>query len=397
MNSAIGNTRVPTSFGWDIGGAHLKAVQIDATGQVLAVSQVYCPLWRGLHELALAVDKVLSEFNRDCPLGYRSGFNPTFRAEAQLTSACLTKKVSDGQSQFNQNSHAYQNIVTHFVTMTGELADIFPNRHTGVMQIAQCLQQKLVGQIKYYAGEKGFIFFDAVEKHTGNIASMNWLASVQTLAQNVQQAIFLDIGSTTTDIALISNGRPQVLGFNDATRMQLDELVYTGVVRTPLMAVAQKILFNGNMVNVAAEYFATTADVYTLTGDLPLIENMAETADGADKSTEASAKRIARMIGMDSIDAPIGVWRNLAYAFKHVQINQIKQAVLRHVSRLEEVRGLHIMGCGAGDFLAYELAKQLGFRYHSVTDFIVADYLKAKEMAAVCFPAYAVANLGAQC
>lgn len=345
----------PFVIGWDIGGAHLKAVQTDAFGKVLAVSQVYCPLWRGLHELAQSMDSVLIEFK------------------------------------------AGAHFVSHCVTMTGELADIFPNRHTGVVQIAQFVAQKLPGEVMFYAGEKGFLSIDAVPTHTPYIASMNWLASVQTLAQNVQHALFLDIGSTTTDIALICDSMPQVLGFNDAARMQTDELVYTGVVRTPLMAIAQKIVFNGNVVNVAAEHFATTADVYTLTGDLPLAENMAETADGDEKSIEASARRIARMVGMDAVNAPLGVWRNLAYAFKHAQLNQIKQAVLRQVSRLEEARDLAIIGCGTGDFLVVELAKQLGFRYQSVTDFIAAENVKTKEMAAVCFPAYAVAILGSQC
>lgn len=346
----------PYAIGWDVGGAHLKAVQIDATGKVLAVSQVFCPLWRGLHELDLAIEKVLREFDAD----------------------------------------------KHFVTMTGELADIFPSRHAGVMQIAQFVTQKLIRQerntqVKFYTGEKGFVSIDAVEKHTANIASMNWLASVQYIAQNVQQAIFLDIGSTTTDIALIRQGKPFVQGFNDATRLQTDELIYTGVVRTPLMAIAQKIPFSGNMVNVAAEHFATTADIYTLTGDLPLDENMAETADGTEKGTEASARRIARMVGRDAQDAALSVWCNLADAFKHAQLNLIKQGVLRQLSFVDDCRGLYVVGAGAGNFLVHELARQLGFKYESMTYFINAENEEVKHMASVCFPAYAVARLGNQC
>lgn len=346
-------------IGWDIGGAHIKAAQVDPAGKVQAVSQVYCPLWRGLHELNQAMDKVLIEFNFD------------------------------------------KNVVTHFVTMTGELVDIFPNRHVGVLQIARFITKKLSGKVLFYAGGKGFVAMDDVEANTDNIASMNWFASVQFLAKNVQQVLFLDIGSTTTDMALIDNGTLRVLGFNDATRMQVDELVYTGVVRTPLMALTQKIFFAGNMVNVAAEHFATTADVYTLTGDLPLAENMAETADGADKSIESSASRIARMIGWDVQDAPLSAWRNLAYAFKHAQLNQIRQAMLRQISRLEDCRDLHIVGAGAGEFLVVELANQLGFRYESIANLIVVDSrLKnndaTRDMTAVCFPAYAVACLGVE-
>lgn len=345
-----------TTLGWDVGGAHLKAVQIDASGKVLAASQVYCALWRGLKELDLAIDQVLNTFNATQALA-----------------------------------------IQHAVTMTGELADIFPNRHAGVMQIVTLLQQKLVGEIRYFVGEKGFISFEKVAENTTHIASMNWLASLQYLATYAQQALFIDIGSTTTDIALITEGKPFVLGFNDGARMQYDELVYTGVVRTPLMAIAQKIAFNGQLANVAAEHFATTADVYTLTGDLPLAENMAETADGAEKSEEASARRIARMIGWDAQDAPISAWRNLAYAFRSAQLQQIQQAVLRQISTLGDCRGVSVIGAGAGDFLVSKLAQQLGFRYVSIATFIDADNDKTRNMAALCFPAYAVARLASQC
>ncbi len=334
-------------IGWDIGGAHLKAVQINAAGEVQAAQQVYCPLWRGLHELAQAFDTMLSNVQADA----------------------------------------------HFITMTGELADIFENRFDGVLQIANMAQQKLGNNIQFYAGEQGFVALEKAADNASNIASMNWLASVRFVAQNVHQALFIDIGSTTTDIALICDGKLQIQGFNDAKRLQSDELVYTGVVRTPLMALAQKIAFNGTSANVAAEHFATTADVYMLTGDLPLDENMAETADGAEKSVVASARRIARMVGMDSADAPMHTWHELALGFKGAQLLQIKQAVLRQISRIEDLQSLQIVGCGAGDFLAHEIAQQLGFRYHSVTDLIGAKNVQAKEMAAVCFPAFAVASL----
>lgn len=337
-----------TCIGWDIGGAHLKAVLVDATGRVLAAKQVYCPLWRGLHELQSAIDEVLLDFNT------------------------------------NQ----------HVVTMTGELADIFANRRQGVMQITDTLALKLTGTVRYYAGNCGFVNADSVEQYVTDIASMNWLASIQYVAQNVRKALFVDIGSTTTDIALINDATPFVRGFTDATRMQCDELVYTGVVRTPLMALAQKIPFAGQLTNVAAEHFATTADVYTLIGNLALSDNMAETADGAEKSVQASACRIARMIGWDAVDAPISSWKQLAYAFKDVQLNQIKQAILGQLSLLQDCSGLRIVGAGVGSFLAAELAQRLGFEYLAVAELISSDDNEIKTMAAVCFPAYAVAYLG---
>jgi len=341
-------------IGWDVGGAHLKAVLINAQGQVLHAKQVYCPLWRGLNQLESAIDAILSEMQAE----------------------------------------------SHMVTMTGELADIFADRHSGVLAIAQTMQSKLntanrAVRLKFFAGNKGLIAPDAVAQVTSEIASMNWLASMQYLAQKLPQAIFIDIGSTTTDIALLSDGKPNVQGLTDATRMQCDELVYTGIVRTPLMALAQKIPFAGQLVNVAAEHFATTADVYTLTGELAPEDNMADTADGAGKSVASSARRIARMVGWDAHDAPLAAWIGLAHAFKHAQLNMVRQAVLSKLSSQQNaVASLQLIGAGAGEFLTASLAQQLGLPYRSVSEFISAESSVIKNMAKVCFPAFAVASLG---
>jgi probable H4MPT-linked C1 transfer pathway protein len=335
-------------IGWDIGGAHLKAVQVDSTGQVLAVEQIYCPLWRGLHELDRAFDGILS------------------RLQAPQ----------------------------HAVTMTGELADFFINRHDGVQHIAAFAQQKLGDKVQFYAAKNGFIPLQKVATHTVNIASMNWFASVQLLATHLPQALFVDVGSTTTDIAIINQHHAQVQGFNDAARMQADELVYTGVVRTPLMALAQKIEFNGKLTHVAAEHFATTADIYMLTGDLSAEKNMSETADGAEKTIDASARRIARMVGMDSADADLTAWVALANAFKQDQLNQVRLAVSHQLARINPMEKLTLVACGAGEFLAREIAQQLGLHFLSVTDFIEAENIETQNNAAVCFPAFAVAQLG---
>ncbi|MDP2153999.1 MAG: hydantoinase/oxoprolinase family protein [Methylotenera sp.] len=340
-------------IGWDVGGAHLKAVLMNNQGHVLDAKQVYCPLWKGLNELESAIDAILLEMHAE----------------------------------------------SHAVTMTGELADIFADRHTGVLEISQTMQRKLSAgkrdvDIEFFAGNKGFVAIDAVAQVTGDIASMNWLASVYYLAKKVPQAIFIDIGSTTTDIALVCDGKPQVQGLTDATRMQFDELVYTGVVRTPLMALAQKISFSGQLVNIAAEHFATTADVYTLTGDLSLSDNMADTADGADKNIASSARRIARMIGWDAQKAPLSAWIKLANAFKHAQLNLVRQAVLtKWSSEQDNNTSLQLIGAGAGEFLTASLAQQLGIQYRSVSDFISAESILIKNMAKVCFPAFAVASL----
>ena len=102
-------------------------------------------------------------------------------------------------------------------------------------------------------------------------------------------------------------------GRDDASRLVAGELVYTGVVRTPLMALARRGRHSsGEWVPLMAEYFATTADVYRLTGQLPEGADQHPAADGGEKTGPASARRLARMIGRDSESAPLAAWRELA-------------------------------------------------------------------------------------
>jgi probable H4MPT-linked C1 transfer pathway protein len=278
--------------------------------------------------------------------------------------------------------------------MTGELADIFPDRNAGVVNIAECMQQRLSGNVRFYAGPKGFVDLASVKTSTHLIASANWHASASFIAKEVEEGIFIDIGSTTADIILLSNNSPQHRGFTDAERMQYEELVYTGVIRTPLMAVTAQIPFAGEWRKLAAEYFATAADIYRLTGDLNEAEDMAETADGTGKTPHESARRLARMIGHDVSDASMDAWVSLALAFKQAQMDSLKSAVLRSLSRNLTSINAPIIGAGAGSLLVRELARQLDRPYIESSSLVKGNSSDDQRWAAVCLPAYAVAVLG---
>jgi (4-(4-[2-(gamma-L-glutamylamino)ethyl]phenoxymethyl)furan-2-yl)methanamine synthase len=177
-----------------------------------------------------------------------------------------------------------------------------------------------------------------------------------------------------------------------------DSLVYTGVVRTPVMALAQKLAFEGAQVNVAAEYFATMADVYRLTGDLSPENDQAETADGKGKTALESARRLARMIGHDVENRPLDVWLSLAETCKVLQMNQIKTAMLKHLKQNMAMSNTTILGAGAGSFLIEQIANDLHCQYSSA--YTLASMrlpghanLKFKRDLEVCFSAFAVATL----
>lgn len=361
MNKAI--------IGWDVGGAHLKAALLDENGSLQQVLQLPCALWRGLAELEDAIDEILSAF-----------------AEP---------------------------IALHVFTMTGELVDLFQSRRQGVQAICAVMDAKLKGEKLIYAGaldgdSSAFVVLQDVAQHWQHIASANWLASASFASRQLQLGLLMDIGSTTSDFVLLENNRPVCLGFTDAARMQADELVYAGVVRTPLMAVAQKVRFANRLTSVAAEYFATTADVYRLTGDLSAVDDMADTADGKEKTVLASARRIARMIGHDVEDFVLDDWIELAHEFKAQQVSRLKTVAAQHIARLENADiqpdSIGIVGAGAGSFLVKEVAQLLQVQYIDVMQLIDINETETGDsakvglsetcrLARVCLPAYAVAYL----
>lgn len=363
-------------IGWDVGGAHLKAVLLQKDGRPQQAIQVPCALWRGLNELEVAIAAVMEALN-----------SAAFLAEETL----------------------------HAITMTGELVDLFENRQQGVAAISEMMNAQLPGKKLFYAGRLNdaptshFVRADAVAQHWQTIASANWLASASYMGHQLKQqanlsgatALLIDIGSTTTDFIVIQDGQPQCLAFTDAVRMQAEELVYTGVVRTPLMAITQKVLFKNKVTSLAAEYFATMADVYRLTGDLPEDYDMADTADGKEKTPVASARRLARMIGHDIEDCSFEDWKALANEFKRIQLARLVEVARQHTVRINAPADTTtIIGAGAGSFLVKAIAAELNATYLENT-FLLND-LRANTVnqsndvqhwANICLPAYAVAYL----
>src|SRR5207247_2509966 len=240
--------------------------------------------------------------------------------------------------------------------MTGEMADLFPNRREGVARIVAALRQWLSDvDLRFYAGVEGFVAADRAAAAWQQIASANWRASGAVVAARVPVGSFIDIGSTTTDILVVRDGRVLAHGGDDGARLVTGELVYTGVVRTPVMVLADRVPFEGQWVPVMAELFATTADVHRLTGRLPERADQHPAADGGDKTVAGSARRLARMIGRDVESAPLESWRGLADWLAAAQVRRIHDAWarLRALAGISEEAPLVL--AGVGRFLAPDL------------------------------------------
>jgi (4-(4-[2-(gamma-L-glutamylamino)ethyl]phenoxymethyl)furan-2-yl)methanamine synthase len=342
---------VPTSdsliYGWDLGGAHVKLAVVDSDGRLQRALQVPCELWLGLDRL----------------------------------DAALREAAGDDGSQ-----------AVHAVTMTGELVDLFQDRAAGVAAIVDTFLHTLDTKHAEVFTGAGFVAARDAAERWADVASSNWLATVHLIARLVPQALVIDAGSTTTDIVVVSEGEVHAQGRDDHARLACDELVYTGVVRTPVMAIAQRVPFAGQRVGVMAEYFATMADVYRITGELSPAFDQHATADGRGKSTQESMRRLVRMIGCDLEQTVAVDCERLAHWFANAQREQIRRACDRQLSRGLLAPRAPVVGLGVGRFLVARIAIELGREYRSFAA-LAGVAPKLQEVVDVCGPAFAVARL----
>ncbi|MBT2325997.1 H4MPT-linked C1 transfer pathway protein [Variovorax paradoxus] len=304
-----------TTVGWDIGGAHVKACLLRQ-GEVADVAQWACPLWQGLDHLVRALEAARARW-------------PGLEA------------------------------ARHAVTMTGEMVDLFPDREGGVRSIAATLSASLPVRreaLHFFAGDAGWCRAEDVARHWAHIASANWLATARHAALVKAEGVLVDIGSTTTDLIAFRQGRVLSASRSDAERLVSGELAYHGVVRTPVCALTQRIHWRGHARHVMNEFFATTADIYRLCGELDPAHDVYPSADSAAKSPAATRQRLARMVGLDERDASADEWLALARAWRAAQVDavgaQLRRVLATHALSREAV----VVSAGCGAFLVPDIA-----------------------------------------
>jgi probable H4MPT-linked C1 transfer pathway protein len=337
-----------TIIGWDIGGAHLKAVRLE-NGLITRAVQLPSPLWLGLDKL-----------------------------EAAFATAIRRIGAS----------------ARHAATMTGELADVFASRSEGVQGLAHLASRCLdADDIGFYAGPAGFLSIDDLGDHIAEIASANWHASARFAASALRHGLFVDMGSTTTDLVPLADGEVVASGYTDAERLMAGELVYTGMVRSFLMSVSSKVPFRGHSMPLMNEYFANMADIYRILGDLPVGADQQATADGREKTVAASRVRLARMLGLDAGDASDPAWAEVARAFREAQLRKLHDAALLVLSRRHLPDEAPVIGAGIGTKIARALALRLRRPFLPFGRLLVAASPAIRRSASDCAPAAAVALL----
>ncbi|MCW8905757.1 MAG: hypothetical protein OQL28_00780 [Sedimenticola sp.] len=336
------------TMGWDVGGAHLKMAWKDGHDVLRHVEIRATPLWQGLESLGQAIREI-------------------------------AKELPVGQCE-------------HRVTMTAELVDLFNDRQSGVRELVGQLRTLLPSDtLLFYAGPKGFVPAAEASAHADQIASANWLATASFAASAVSAGIVIDVGSTTSDLLPFEKHHLRNRGFTDRERLSYGEMIYAGVVRTPLMAVTRRVPFRGEWVSLASEHFATTADVYRILGELPEDADLYPSADGKDHSVPGSMRRLARMIGADRADGSDIDWYRLAAFFADRQMDMLSLACQR-LSSLSPNPSTVLIGAGVGRFLVERVADRLGHSYIDMEK-LLAENTDYGVIAANCAPAVALLHL----
>ena len=273
------------------------------------------------------------------------------------------------------------------VTMTGELCDCFETKRQGVNAILDAVEAAAGDDaVRVWQTNGRLVDVAAARAAPLQTAAANGLA-LATFAGRFAPAgpaLVLDIGSTTTDIIPLCDGRPTPTGRTDYERLVSRELVYTGARRTPLCALLGAA--------GAAELFATTLDAYLLLGWQPEDAEDRNTADGRPATRAAAHARLARMRCSDVESFSEAEARRLAGQVYEEQVTVIGNAVEAVARRLPGPPRTIVLA-GSGEFLA----RQVGMRSPSLTSARVVslgETLGTEVSAAAC--AHALAVLAAE-
>jgi (4-(4-[2-(gamma-L-glutamylamino)ethyl]phenoxymethyl)furan-2-yl)methanamine synthase len=312
-----GTTRIPATaatLAVDIGGANTKAAWLD--GESLRTVTRPFELWRDRAALSAVLRDVAAE-------------------------------VAGGPAR------------AVAITMTAELSDAFRTKREGVMFVLDAAQHALGGRplsVLTTAGE--LVSVEAARARPWDVAAANWVATALAVADAHPYALLVDVGSTTADIVPIAAGRVAATGHNDLERLLAGELVYTGVLRTNLAAIAPRVPVRGDRCPVSSESFAISADMHLVLGHLAPEAYDCPTPDGRPATVAFARERIARLVCADVEQLDEGEVDAIAAFLFGEQLRQLEDAARRVERRLPPAAP--VVAVGSGAFLGRAVAARLG-------------------------------------
>ncbi len=259
------------------------------------------------------------------------------------------------------------------VVMTAELVDVFESKEKGVRKIVSTCSE--IFDEVLFLDVFGNLCRDVSDPL--KFAASNWVASIKFLLEEEHtNFLFVDMGSTTTDLIPVTDRIQAAL--TDFERLKRGELIYFGVLRTPVFYVLEEY----DSAPLCPEYFSITADVFVVTGDISYAEYTCETPDGGGKDRRSCLKRLARTVCCDLNELGESNAARIAFEAKKSMVERLASGIERKI----EEYGLEIVfACGIGEFLIQECCELLGVECIRLSD-VYGDYSKL-------FPAYAMLKL----
>ncbi len=311
-------------LGWDIGGANTKAAYISAhqgKAETVKVAVEYFPVWKEPENLA---DVLLTLKNR------------------------LDVKRLDVLG----------------VTMTAELSDAFQTKREGVHHILGCIKIAFPNMPIYVlTADAQMESKDFAKREPFKVASANWAATGWLVSQKIKDCVVVDIGSTSTSIIPIIDGKVSARGKTDLEKLMCGELVYTGSLRTNVAAIVDSVPLRGDVAGVSSELFTQAGDVHLLLGNIKEEDYTNETADGRGKTKHQALARLARLVCADTEMLTEQEIFEIAKYVYDKQLSQVSDGLTKVYSNVKSAVSTKvpvvITGLGK-DFLARKAAEKVG-------------------------------------
>ena len=220
------------------------------------------------------------------------------------------------------------------LTLTAELADCFQSKAEGVGFVIGAVEESFPNVLlRVWLTSGEFADSEAARDLPTLVAAANWHALATWAGRAVPDgpALLIDMGSTTTDIIPLLDGRPVPQGLSDCYRL------LSGAARTPVCAIVDTVPIGGEMCPVAAEVFATIADAYVVAGMVRENVDDTNTADGRPLTRQCSLNRLAHMACCDSTELSEGELASIAQHIVKTQCGQLQTAICQVLGGLARV------------------------------------------------------------
>jgi len=302
--------------------------------------------------------------------------------ELQRSPEALVRVLRDLAAEVGAAGDAF----TCAVTMTAELSQMFRTKRDGVAFVLDAVSTAFpAADVRVLTTRGTFVAPEAARRDPIAVAAANWMATARLVAQRYATTLLIDVGTTTTDIIPIVDGKVIAAGLTDPDRLASGELVYTGALRTPVEAIVREVPYRDGSAGVSAEAFALIGDVHLWRGRLAAGDYSVTTPDGRAATREFAGERLARVICADRELLDAADITRMADAVAAEQIKTIAVAIQRVRSRHASVRTAVITGLG--EFLARDAAKAAGLDVMSLADNLGVDaarYAPAVAVALLC-------------